>query len=173
MDISKIDFVVEAPLYYALAIASYFKRHGGAILSDPASQFVIKRDYTTGYEREEAYCYLEHEIIFNKAMEWLIEKGLINVTRGRFGPPILAADAFFEQQWEKVSKGGTEAFQIYDSQPNGQDDWLRGALQSVNRTFDTLGVTADDFDAPDREWEPLTLDRRLIPLTQVGLDVVY
>src|SRR5205823_6541518 len=108
--------------------------------------------------------------LFEAALELLQEFGIINVIRDPFGPPIISPSEDFHNRIEAVAKDRSFPFYKYRLTGDGEV-WLREALQSLDRSYSDLRIGAADFEIPDREWEPLPLERD-DPLLQKAIDTV-
>jgi hypothetical protein len=96
-------------------------------------------------------------MLWDRAVAWLLAQNMIKIKHDPFGPPIYSKDLDFEPQWEKLVEKQDLPFSTYFAA--GQNfDWLYAALHSVENTFENLEMTAEDFDNPDAEWEPIKID---------------
>jgi hypothetical protein len=127
----------------------------------PTTERKIKENYSVR-ESDEHYRwdYFEHRRIFECASRFLIEKGLIEIISDEFGPPIISISQDFYNLWEKLQKDRQYPFYKYALAGDG-DGWVHEALQALDREYNSLEITDEDFDAPpEQEWEPLPIDRR-------------
>jgi hypothetical protein len=151
----KGTFVEKAPIYYAMAVLAFFERNPSAVISEAT----LRGFYTVSDDdMVEDYCFLQKAVLLDRAIAWLVGQRVISVTADDFGPPILeravAAEPLIEQMKSDPSLPFGREAQLRDS-----GEWLRRALRSVNTNYDELGIQASDFNALDKDWEPLPLDR--------------
>lgn len=152
----KKQFVELAPAYYALAIVAYFRDTGLQIASLAAvDDFYQKPDED---EVGETYSYVQKYLVFQEAVTWLVDRGMITEVTDQFGPSIFALTSRSDAVLKDLEADKSLPFSKYALVTKAQD-WLRSALFAVNNTYDRLEITPDDFEDPDREWEPLPLDR--------------
>ena len=74
-----------------------------------------------------------------------------------FGPPIVLATDGFSEAWAELSGTGPP-FSNY-SRASDPDTWLRSALQKLDQTYSSLGITDEDFAPRENEWQPIPLER--------------
>jgi hypothetical protein len=156
----KKRFLELAPYYYAIAIVEHLQ--SPRTLSGAVSRSTILRHFTTfpdegGFPGEQ-YCYLEKAILFDRAISLLLEWQMIRIIPDDFGPPIYMPAENLGALWDELGQARDLPFFRYNLIPD-RENWLRSALESVNKQFNQLGIEAEDFEKPDREWEPLPLDR--------------
>jgi hypothetical protein len=163
----KDTFVKIAPDYYATAILAYLYR-----MTRPVSREELSKEYSIpgNMEDPDGWFYFTKNRIFEAAVEILLEHEIINIIRNPFGPPIISPRRDFYTKVEVIAKDRSFPFYKYRL-TDGGEIWLREALQSLDRTYSDLQISATDFDAPDREWEPLPLERD-DPLLQKTIDAV-
>jgi hypothetical protein len=149
----KPEFLKEAPKYYCLGIMAFL--YAGP---NSASQREIANHYTDRNDDGDSVYYFERGKLFDVAIEWLRERGMIEIERGPFGPPIVRCSQHFRDLWKHLSTDRDFPLYRYLMVTNG-DYWLHQALLDVERTWKQLGISDEDFDDPDREWEPLPLER--------------
>jgi hypothetical protein len=151
----KSRFIEIGPVYYALAIISFFRSTRVV-----GSEEDIKQNF---YDETEDYNYLEHEPLFERAVDWLISREMLDVERDDFGPPIYRAADQMRDQAEQLEEDSDSPF--YKFALSGRSGrWLRKALENVNSTYEDLGLSPKDFENPDGEWIPLPLDREDVAL---------
>jgi hypothetical protein len=91
---------------------------------------------------------------------WLVQEGIINVVSDPFGPSIISQSESFSDRWKDLSKN--EDFPLFKYIKIPFDDgntWLHVALKNLDAEYRRLGIRDQDFDEPDKEWEPLPLER--------------
>jgi hypothetical protein len=146
-------FLDVAPLYYAGAIYGFLREK-----EDAVSEEEILEAYAGSFQ-DAFYKYFQKELLFAKAIQWLSEKGLLDIVEDDFGPPLFRKGSQPVQSlWEIVTQDPTGPLAKF-SIANWNSDWIRAALKRLNQTYDELGIEPEDFEAPDREWEPLPLER--------------
>jgi len=152
----KKKFLENAPLYYALAIMTLFKTNGGRAASESeVSVCFIESDESSG--PDEFYNYLEEPLLLAKALEWLQNNEVIEFLEDDFGPNIYKPTDIYSDKIEFLVRN-IDVFNKYYSIANSTD-WLKIAISNVNKTYNTLKITEEDLRVPDRDWEPLPLER--------------
>lgn len=151
----KGEFLVEAPKYYALAIAHYLRGSSGYVT---ATSVIGEFSFEVDEIPDTRFNYLEKEHLLKRALDWLVEEGLISVISDPFAPAIYAQAESFTFIWSDLEKRADLPFGRFSVAPD-KDAWLRDALSNINSMYLDLGVTDADFAQPDAEWEPLPLDR--------------
>lgn len=154
-------FLEIAPRYYAVAIADFFSTHGNG-----ASQKTIMKDYfgdDDSNDPDSRYNYIEKNVLFDRAVDVLLQLKMIEVTTDDFGPPIFETSTTFSTTWHELKKDKTTPFYKHSI----DESWLRSALLEINREYDRLGIKENDFEKPELEWEPLPLDRNTSELQEV------
>jgi hypothetical protein len=154
----KAEFVSHAPAYYALAIAVQLS--GGVTRSRKA----IEASYTTPDES----CLIENDHIWEAAIAWLNERGMIKEMKGAFGPALYSASGEFQEKWNLMLKD-EPPFNFYWSAGEQKGGWLIAALQDIDDNYDELDISPEDFTKPDREWEPIRLDTS-DPIVKNGIE---
>jgi hypothetical protein len=149
----KAEFVKLAPLYYAMAIANALRKTG-----DAQPDYKIRSEYTNQVEFEpEPGTLLDRYILWNKAVEWLLSNNLVSVRHDPFGPPIFTRSQNFDTIFGEICGDGTLPF--FNFAASGlSNSWLIPALHSVENHYTNLKITEEDFDNPDRDWEPIQID---------------
>jgi hypothetical protein len=151
-------FIEVAPYYYAIAVIEHFQ--ASQVAGFAVSRQSILKHYTAGQEDgfPNEFCYLEKTILLDRAIELLVQHKMITILRDDFGPSIFLLEEKWRDPWEALGDNANLPINRYRRAPE-RSSWLRSALQSVNETFDKLGIQADDFETPDSEWAPLPLNR--------------
>lgn len=151
----KRKFIELAPVYYAVAIAAFMRTQ-----SDAVDKVKIEEANTIKYpdKGKPKYVYISKGLIFDRAVKWLADRGMIKILVDHFGPTIFKRGDFLDETWQMLTEDSNLPFHNFKESPD-PELWLRRALRSVNEKFDELGITDLDFDNPDSEWEPLPLDR--------------
>lgn len=153
----KTHFIKAAPAYYALAIAQFFQKTG----QRPASRQTIRTHYLDDDPESDPsnpYCFLEKKLVFDQAIVLLSRKGVIEVQRDDFGPPVFTPTSQFYLSVSQLEEDQTLPFKKF-SELQDREAWLRSALKNLNDTYDNLRIVDVDFDNPDSEWQPLPLER--------------
>jgi hypothetical protein len=164
--ISKAEFLVAAPAYYALAIAAYFSERGG-----PAYQADIASSYMLTDEDEFAHEFLDNDVLFEQGIKWLVERDMIEPLPDMFGPTVYRDAGGFQKGWETAAQDRDLPFYKY-SNLNQPRNWLLPALRRLNEVFGELLVREEDFDSQADEWQPLPLDREGDPSLQAAIEGV-
>jgi hypothetical protein len=148
----KRHFIQTAPLYYALAYFSFFIGRGGTTASADA----VHASFTSEARSVNTYDYLQKDILAERAIAWLEEKGLIDALRDDYAPMLLTPKDMAVVN-ELIQDQASPFRKFHASGWDGA--WLRKALLQVNEAYDRLGIVVSDFENPAGEWEPLPLDR--------------
>jgi len=150
----KGKFIQVAPAYYALAICVAFRESGNLRTREEIeAHFQYRED-----DNFEPETLLSKMPVFEAAISWLAERGMIDSLLDDFGPPIYRRTDRFDDGWHSLADQEGIPFHKYNAivSPAG---WLRDALFSLNHTFEHLGITPEDFKDPETEWQPLPLER--------------
>jgi hypothetical protein len=152
--VDKREFVKLAPRYYALAILQHLRNRGA-----PASESSIQEGFKEEGDEGNSFYYVDNEVLFDQALQFIVDAALITVIRDPFGPLIIRAVDNFYDKMDEILAHGPPPFQNYGMVPD-REEWLRNALLRVNRAYEEFGIKSTDFDEkePD-EWEPLPLER--------------
>lgn len=155
----KRTFIERAPIYYALAIAAFFRKTG----TDSAAEASIRSHYfasddeadaTSGYDR------LEYNILFVRGTTYLEREGFLEISLDDFGPPIYLARDGLDAVWNRLTDDRSIPFFRYRQLgERSAESWLHEALEEVNEQYNRLGMHPSDFELPDNEWEPIPLNR--------------
>jgi hypothetical protein len=161
----KAEFIKLAPKYYALAIALTFTHKGDALTRQS-----IMNEYLAQDDGEESYSLLDDFTLWNQAIAWLIDREMIFAFTDPFGPPVLNKGGTFDSQWNDLCRN-ERPFENADRSGNPAQ-WTHEALSAVYREYIRLGVRPSDFENPEREWEPIPLDRNdeALQATIISLD---
>jgi hypothetical protein len=158
-------FVEIAPYYYAIAIASVFRKKF-AEAAATRSEFWDK-DYD-GFHPDDTRNFLEKEMLFEKAISILLDRRMTSVIQDEFAPDIYIKLPEFDDGWSFLSREPSLPFYKYEL-GGSSEQWLHSALGAVNAEYHELGIVPEDFEVSDFEWQPLTLDRSsptLVELTE-------
>jgi hypothetical protein len=162
----KTEFIKQAPMYYALAIAVRL-----AVREDDEYVFEgeLKAEYT---DDPQTGTLLWEQSLFNEGISTLAEHRMIDTLPDRFGPELFKKAASFSEQFTTMSQDRSSPFFRYALvAENSRHHWLESALISVNMSYRKLGITPQDFETPEQEqeqipfesseqeWEPIPLDR--------------
>jgi hypothetical protein len=151
----KVEYVERSPLYYSLAIAVALRGAPG-----PIPEFKIRSRYPHEDDSgsPEAGSLLDRAVVWQRAVAWLVDQGLITIRYDTFGPPIFFKDANFDEKFDQLTKDESSPFHAYDL-AGGSEDWLIPALYAVDNAYDNLDMRVDDFEKPDAEWVPIQIER--------------
>jgi hypothetical protein len=148
----KAEFVKLAPQYYALAIALAFANKG-----DELTRQSLMNEYIVHEEDEDPYCLLDDFTIWNQAIAWLTERDMIFAFTDPFGPAVYNKGDIFDSQWNDLCRSERP---FENARRSGNPaTWTREALIAVYREYIRLGIRSSDFENPEREWQPIPLDR--------------
>jgi hypothetical protein len=157
----KAEFIEVAPQYYSLAIIVYLYQHGGMAVSH-------SRLISHYYDTDEQWSYFAINKLFELAVGWLNQRGIIDLITDPFGSPIISASSDFSDRWSEL--GEDKNFPLFKYHMT-DENWLQGALRSLDVEYRRLGIVDEDFDEPDKDWEPLPLERE-DPQLQKAIDAV-
>jgi hypothetical protein len=148
----KSEFVKLAPVYYAMAIANVLRQ--GPALPD----YKIRSQYPDDNDpNPEGSSLLDRYLVWDRAIEWLLAKEMVSIRHDPFGPPIFSTGEGFTNRWEELCSDITSPFYNF-AVSEFSDSWLIPALFSVENHYTNLKITEEDFQNPDREWEPIQID---------------
>jgi hypothetical protein len=146
----KDEFIEKAPLYYALAIA--------VTLSNAKKQVNTIGELDNQISTNNVY--LEKAPLIDAATKLLSRENAMLVIADDFGPALFRAS---EELSTWLDGAAAERFPLFRKFRDAGKNitWLRSALKSVNKHYEELGVTSDDFEnnAADAEWDPSPLNR--------------
>ncbi len=149
----KAEFVELAPQYYALAIALAFASKGGEL-----TRRSIMNEYIVHEEDEDPYCPLDDFTIWNRAIAWLVDRDMILAYTDPFGPPVYNKGDIFDSQFNELGESDRP---FANARRSGNPaNWTREALIAVHREYIRLGIRPSDFESPERDWQPIPLDRQ-------------
>jgi hypothetical protein len=148
----KAEFIQLAPQYYALAIALAFENKG-----DSLTRQSIMNEYMVQDEGDDPYCLMDDFTIWNQAIAWLVDREMIFAFTDPFGPPVYNKGDIFDSQWNDLCRS-ERPFENARRSGNPRI-WTHEALSAVYREYIRLGIRPSDFDDPEREWQPIPLDR--------------
>jgi hypothetical protein len=152
--IDRKRFIDVSPIYYAMAICDFFSSS-----RDVASEADILSRYSiTESPEQDYYCFLQKPAVFNKAVEWLADRGMIEALFDDFGPPIFRATAELSAQFDALTEDPALPFRKFQAVDNKRD-WLERASTKLNETYDELEMSAQEFQVDVDEWSPIPLDR--------------
>jgi hypothetical protein len=140
----KAEFVREAPVFYALAIAVALSKGGDVI-----SKNEIRQQFSAMLDDNDpdggTFTFLDFELLWESGIAWLRERGMVEVKKLAFGPAVYSRGAKFSERWQDyVSTNDGSVFGTY-GQIRDNDAWLRSALDEVMREEARLKPTAEDF----------------------------
>jgi hypothetical protein len=145
----KAEFVEQAPLFYALAIAAQLSNR------TTLSRKAIEVAFSYNNEGEE-FCLIGLAPVWKAAIEWFNAKGMIIEMKAAFGPSLYSRSEAFNREWNSLlnSEAPFNIFRLVDD----KDAWLFAALRDVENTYESLDLSSEDFERPDCEWEPIQLE---------------
>jgi hypothetical protein len=143
----KAEFIKQAPLFYALAIAALLNDADGAV-----SERALDEHYTTSNRT----CLIDDPQLRSLAMEWLHAHSLIRIRKASFGPPLFYKSETFEDTWEVLLQEEMP-FSIY-GEVDEQHQWLSQALYEIRATHNRLRIQDEDYTQPSDDWAPIQLD---------------
>jgi hypothetical protein len=161
----KSEFLEKAPLYYALAIGLCFASGANA-----QTRHAIRDEYTLQSDPDDPdtqVCLVDVDVIWDRAIAWLTARGFIESLTDPFGPPIYVRNDTFGQRWHELST--TLAPFRNAAASEAARGWTISALSSVDREYRLLEISQQDFETPEREWEPIPLDENN-PALQKAID---
>jgi hypothetical protein len=92
------------------------------------------------------------------------------VTTDPFGPTLISPSSDFLSQLHRITDD--QSFLLFKYKLSSYDEsWLRGALQVLDQEYMRLELVDADFEEPDKEWEPLPLERE-DPQLQKAIEAV-
>jgi len=140
-------------LYYALAVAIAVRR------KEASTQWAIREQFV-GDQDSGFHQYLENDVLLDRGIEIARYFGLITIKKDKFGPDLIRKSESYWDAWKKMLVDFDEPFNNYELATDSANDWLLSALVSVNDQYRDLKITASDFEKPNVDWEPITLDRK-------------
>jgi hypothetical protein len=146
----KAEFIELAPQYYSVAIIAYLSQHRAWAVS--------RQEFLDHYSINKGWSYLGRDKIFEIAVTWLLQKGVIRLVPDPFGPPIIVTSPDFDDKYDQLSRDYNYPLYKYGMTADG-DSWLRDALKKLDEDYSQLDIAEADFDTPDEEWQPLPLER--------------
>lgn len=158
----KARFIQVAPLYYALAIVVFLRDNRRSTSKEEVKEEFSVRDYDT----QDTWCFLEDDRIFDLATSWLVQNQVISVLSDDFGPSVLEPSADFAERSSELSEDTQSPFYRF-KRTNFYKPWLNEALKNLAKEAAFQALKDEDFSNPDREWEPIPLDRSEPKLTEV------
>jgi hypothetical protein len=151
----KADFIKLAPKYYALAIGLRFSKHGGSQTRQSImKEYVVQEE---GGTSEDNYCLVDDFTIWNRAIDWLVEREMIVAFTDPFGPPVYTKGGTFDSQWNDLCRDQSPFENAAASGDPGR--WIYQALDSVYREYIKLGIRSSDFEDPERDWAPIPIEQ--------------
>lgn len=150
---NKTEFIQEAPVYYALAIASELNSKGSG---RAISKYAIRKNFAALDEDDPdgGVNLLGYEALWDAAVKWLKERGMIEETKATFGPPLYSQSSDFDVGWnDLMNQPPFDIFMLVDEKAS----WLVSALWEVHHTYNNLGMVYQDFVDPIDEWEPIPI----------------
>lgn len=160
----KDEFLKIAPSYYSTAIIA-----GLLARQSPATQDELSSSY--GGQ-------LSLPKLFEISTSWLKQHGIIDTIYDPFWPPIIVLTPEFNEIVQKLREDTTFPLHKYLLLSSGyqRDNWLNFTLRQLNDTYSSLNITPEDLnEPPDKEWEPIPLERdnpQLINVIKTVDDVV-
>jgi hypothetical protein len=93
----KAEFVTEAPVFYALTIASKMTRSAEAISRNALSKDFFYRNNEDDPDSNSNL--LGNKALWDRAIEWLRSRGMIQIRTFPFGSPVYSRAEAFSEQW--------------------------------------------------------------------------
>lgn len=149
-NMDKDEFLRVAPEYYLLAL---FEDLEGV------QNYITDTFLYSTSNKNSFRSVLKSETLMKQAVETLIAAGILVETKDPFGPTLYRRLKEPYQKFKEVRiNDQSSLFFRYRMAPNS-GEWLATALANLSVTYDRLGLTDEEVQADDREWEPLPLDR--------------
>lgn len=148
-------FIERAPLYYALAIAQRMRTSAIVAYDEVRSSYHVHA--APFGESPERRSLLGREDLFDRAVDWLIEAGLVTLLTDDFAHPLLAHGSDFGNQWEKYAGDPSHPFGAF-ARGGQRETWLQSALTKIDDDYILLGITPAAFESTDPEWAPIHLE---------------
>jgi hypothetical protein len=150
----KLEFVREAPIFYALAIATQLSRAG-----DATSRQQLSKEFVRQLDEDESDSYvhlLGNGSLWERGIMWLRERGMVKIRTFPFAPEVYARGDKFSEEWGELTQGDG-VFGVYGRMTDG-DNWLTEALERIWREGERLNISEVEFNRLD-ESRPRVLDR--------------
>jgi hypothetical protein len=150
----KARFLEVAHYYYALGIATQLRTKQKDAVADVTLMYGLQsrnRDGSSG-------ALLKNRPLFDKAIAFLAAEGIIEVIYDDFAPPLLRASPKFQTEFDRLTHADAPPFSVYMLAPD-KTAWLTNALVNLEAARIGLRIADEDYEEPDRDWEPLPLDR--------------
>jgi|HubBroStandDraft_6_1064221.scaffolds.fasta_scaffold22696_4 hypothetical protein len=117
---------------------------------------MVTPDDATG--PEDRYCLIANKELFRVAIHNLLEKMVIEALVDPFGPSQykegIALSDYLKEERENRNRP------LYRAEASGEAErWLHEALENLDRVAREIGISAEDFQDSEGEWEPIPLDR--------------
>jgi hypothetical protein len=149
-------FLEVAPLYYAVAIVSYFQDREHRATTAATLVEALQTEWGTFGIIPVGL--LETPPIFWKAIDWMVAQGLVRMIDDEFAPTMILRNSEFTQKAAQLSVVPNTPLQKFKDL-NGDQMWLTGILFELEERAKQFGITEKDYNEPDLEWEPIPLDR--------------
>jgi hypothetical protein len=150
----KLEFVREAPIFYALAIATQLSRAG-----DATSRQQLSKEFVRQFDDNDPDSY-EHLLndgsLWERGIMWLRERGMVTIRTFAFAPEVYARGNQFSEKWDELTRGDG-VFGVYGRMRDG-DSWLVDALGKILREAERLKISEVEFSRLD-ESRPRVLDQ--------------
>ena len=145
----KITFIERAPEYYALGIA-YALRQWASESGRPAT--VEQLGGRLGPRL------LRLPVLITHAMKILLDADVVEALTDDFAPAVFLAKPSLAA-WMDSPQNPYPTFRKFEAVAT--EEWLKGALRSVNEQYAILHLQESDFELVTNEqgWEPIPLDR--------------
>ena len=160
----KAEFISKAPQYYALAIISHLLQELTATTkTDIVNSFAQPHED----DPDEIYYRVSEGRMLDLAIRLLVDRRLVTLELDDFAPPLIVPAEEFRTEWELLYSDAGSLYWKYERVGRTKNVWLREALDNIVREERRLNITDSDFDKPEREWEPIPLDRGSPELAKV------
>lgn len=153
----KSDFIRLAPAYYEAAVIFAFKDEHGFI-----PEFRLRSKYHERHpdssDPEDGFSLVGDEELLQLAMQNLVRKNVVVALRDPFGPSQFKEGDGLNAYMDEARADTNSP--IYKGEASGDaDQWLRLALNKLSDIGNDLRISPKDWERPDRDWEPIPLDR--------------
>ena len=162
----KAEFIEKAPRYYALAVLSHL-----LVNMLPITKFdVIEAFAYYDEDAQDSYQRIESGALLNAAIKLLVAENLITLELDDFAPELIIPSDSLPQELIDLSDLGV-LYDRYRRAGAKRDAWLRDGLDQIYRESRRLNIKDSDYDNPEAEWSPITVDRDQ-PETQALINAV-
>lgn len=150
----KATFVQQAPYYYGIAILNFLYQYPGEATTGDIARYYSEYNE----EHQEQWDYMNEDAVLDASVRWLRVNGLIDVLEDHFGPTFITLASEHTESWILLRDSGILAVNNY-SRMAEKETWVKQTLKSIYQQKAKLKIVDEDFEEPEREWEPIPLDR--------------